>query len=326
MSEHGWSRGEPPEELGVLAHGPVLLARALDVTAGLRCVFAHRSGLHLPVVYRATGPRRHDAARWSAGHLRRWPGVDDPDRGTRYSAPRLQATLDGRTGPVDTDRVLNRHGVGVWGAEASYWIGDLPHDGRLVLTLAWPDAGLPATTTTLTLHGLDDLGTHVVPLLTWPKAGPLRTARLQLEPLRLDHAEELFAVLDDPRLHEFTGDTPPTRDHLTARVARQVPGRSPDGRTGWLNWTLRHRDDNRVLGTLQATLTRRDVPRHDADDGGLGAELAWVIGHDQQRRGYATEAAGAVVSWLAANGVGHFSAHVHPDHHASAWIHRLWVT
>ena len=37
----------------------------------------------------------------------------------------------------------------------------------------------------------------------------LESERLVLEPLRVEHAEELAPLLDDPRLHEFIGGDPP---------------------------------------------------------------------------------------------------------------------
>ena len=42
----------------------------------------------------------------------------------------------------------------------------------------------------------------------WPRARPLTTRRLMLEPLRPDHARELAPVLADPALHAFTGGEP----------------------------------------------------------------------------------------------------------------------
>jgi RimJ/RimL family protein N-acetyltransferase len=42
----------------------------------------------------------------------------------------------------------------------------------------------------------------------------------------------------------------------------------------------------------------------------------------QQRRGYAREAAGAMVTWLRDCGVDRFVAHVHPEHRASIGVAR----
>lgn len=149
----------------------------------------------------------------------------------------------------------------------------------------------------------------------WLEAAPLRSARLTLEPLRVEHAADAFDVLDDPRLHTYTGGEPATRDELHARFTRQVVGCSPDGSQGWLNWMLRRQDTGLLVGTVQATLERDS---HDA----LHAELAWVVASDQQGSGYAREAAVVVAHWLRERGVAELLAHVHPDHEASAGVAR----
>ena len=137
------------------------------------------------------------------------------------------------------------------------------------------------------------------------------TERLELEPLRLDHAPELAALLDDPELYRFTGGRPETLSEVTARLRRQVPGASPDGRQGWLNWVLRLRTAERAaVGTVQATLV------------GPEAELAWVVGTAHQGEGYAGEAAIAVRDWLRAQGIETLIAHIHPAHAASAGVAR----
>ena len=48
--------------------------------------------------------------------------------------------------------------------------------------------------------------------------------------------------------------------------------------------------------------------------------LAWVIGVPWQGRGLATEAARAMVAALGADGVDRLTAHVHPEHAASAAV------
>jgi len=148
----------------------------------------------------------------------------------------------------------------------------------------------------------------------WPGAERIETPRLTLEPLRVGHAGEMVDVLGAPALYAFTGGAPPSLERLRVRYARQAAGHSPDGRHGWLNWIARERDTRIAVGTVQATLTRRD--------GRLEAEIAWVIGVAHQRRGYATEAAGAMVRWLGAQGVQTITAHIHPDHRASMGVAR----
>ena len=51
----------------------------------------------------------------------------------------------------------------------------------------------------------------VIASAPWPRAEPLTTERLALEPLRPDHAHELAPVLADPALHAFTGGEPAPR-------------------------------------------------------------------------------------------------------------------
>ena len=142
----------------------------------------------------------------------------------------------------------------------------------------------------------------------------LESHRLVLEPLRVEHADELAPVLDDPALHQFTGGRPATRDELRRRFGRQVQGRSPDGRDEWLNWTVRERATGRAVGIAQATVTTDAV--------GRTADLAWVIATRYQGRGLATEAAGLVAAWLRARGVDRLGARIHPDHHASMAVAR----
>jgi len=47
-----------------------------------------------------------------------------------------------------------------------------------------------------------------------------------LEPLRLDHAEEVGAALRDERLHGYIGGHPATLDQLRQRYGRLVTGSS----------------------------------------------------------------------------------------------------
>ncbi|MGW5635405.1 GNAT family N-acetyltransferase, partial [Streptomyces sp. NPDC003832] len=97
------------------------------------------------------------------------------------------------------------------------------------------------------------------------------------------------------------------------RPAERICARSapPPSRTAsWHNWVLRLRAEDRLVGTVQATVT------------GDGAEIAWVVGTAWQGRGLASEAAGTLVEHLAQQGARTVVAHVHPDHAASAAVAR----
>lgn len=147
-----------------------------------------------------------------------------------------------------------------------------------------------------------------------PAAPLLAGPRLDLEPLRVRHAEEMAVVLDDPALHEFIGGEPATVEQLQRQYSGQVPGRSPDGSQRWFNWVLRRRCDRRAVGTVQATVSREDQL--------LTAEVAWVVGTAHQGRGYAKESAAAMVTWLRRCGIEAVVAHVHPEHPASQAVAR----
>ena len=147
----------------------------------------------------------------------------------------------------------------------------------------------------------------------FPAAPPLSSARLDLEPLRVEHAEETGPLLDDPGLHVFIGGGPASPAELRERYRRQTVGSSPDDSQWWLNWVARRRKDGRAVGTVQATVTRG----HE-----FTAEVAWVIATPHQGHGYAREAAGTMVDWLRDQGVATVVAHVHPDHQASQGVAR----
>jgi RimJ/RimL family protein N-acetyltransferase len=134
------------------------------------------------------------------------------------------------------------------------------------------------------------------------RAVPLRSERLALEPVAAAHADELAPLLADPDLHAFTGGEPLPLGALRDRYARLA------GAEDWLNWVVRAGTD--AVGYVQATVE------------GDAAEVAWVIGAAHQRRGYAREAAAAMVAWLRTQGVGRIAATIHPGHEASIAVAR----
>lgn len=142
-------------------------------------------------------------------------------------------------------------------------------------------------------------------------ARPISTARLDLVPLLVEHAEEMATVLDDPALHTFIGGAPETPQGLRSRYRRMVAG-SPDPAVSWLNWVVLLREEACLAGTVQATIS--------ASGHGPVAEIAWVVGTRWQGRGIAAEAARGLVAGLARQHVGTVVAHIHPEHRASAAV------
>jgi RimJ/RimL family protein N-acetyltransferase len=146
--------------------------------------------------------------------------------------------------------------------------------------------------------------------VTVPAAAPIATPRLRLDPLRVDDAAEMASVLAAPSLYAFTGGEPPGVDELRDRYAMQVEG-PPDDDDAWRNWIVREAagpGTGVAIGYVQATVT------------GDTADLAWVIGEPWQGRGYASEAAQAMVGWLGTQGVRTVTAHIHPEHDSSAAV------
>jgi RimJ/RimL family protein N-acetyltransferase len=78
----------------------------------------------------------------------------------------------------------------------------------------------------------------------------------------------------------------------------------------WHNWIVRLRAQGSAVGFVQATVTRDT------------ADVAWLIGVPWQRQRIAVEAASAVCDWLSTQGVRRLTAHIHPDHVASAKVAR----
>jgi RimJ/RimL family protein N-acetyltransferase len=147
----------------------------------------------------------------------------------------------------------------------------------------------------------------------WPPAPPLRTERLSLEPLRVDHAEEMAPLLADARLYEFTGGDPPSLERLRASYVRRVSAGGSDGRR-WCNWVVRARESGLVVGGMQAYVS--------LGEDGFAAELAWIVGREHQGRGYAREAAAAVVAWLREQAEIALIAEIHASHSASMRVAR----
>lgn len=143
------------------------------------------------------------------------------------------------------------------------------------------------------------------------EAVTIRTARLELLPVRVEYAEEMARVLGDPALHTYIGGAPESVEQLRSRYEWWSAG-SPDPMVTWLNWVIRLRSDGHLTGTVQATI--------GPEDDGVVAEVAWVVGTAWQGRGIATEVAAALVEWLAEQPVHAIIAHIHPDHAASAAV------
>ena len=130
--------------------------------------------------------------------------------------------------------------------------------------------------------------------------------RIHLVPQGEEHAGEMFDVLNDSSLHQFTGGTPPESVHaLRKRFARLATRMSPDQSEMWLNWVIITDETRHYIGYVQATVSE------------MVADIAWVIGRAYQGKGYGTEAAGLMMAALKEAGIRSFTSHIRNDHLAS---------
>ncbi len=125
-----------------------------------------------------------------------------------------------------------------------------------------------------------------------------------LESLQVEHADEMWSVLADQALYDFTGGEPPSREALAVRYRAQVGG-SGRSEERWLNWIVRRTDSGEAIGFVQATIV----------DG--VADIAWLVGVRHQGQGFAVQAARAMIGEVESLGVTSFTAHVHVDHQRS---------
>jgi RimJ/RimL family protein N-acetyltransferase len=150
--------------------------------------------------------------------------------------------------------------------------------------------------------------------MPWPRAVRLKSDRLVLEPLSIEHTDVMVNVLAPRELYRFTGGEPPSAEELRARYTRQARGQSEDGTAGWLNWITHPRNGGPPIGFVQATL-------HRAAEG-VTADLAWLVTPSAQGHGFATEAAQQVATWLHSIHMQELNALIHPEHEASAHVAR----
>jgi [ribosomal protein S5]-alanine N-acetyltransferase len=113
---------------------------------------------------------------------------------------------------------------------------------------------------------------------------PLVTERLLLRPMKPGDEDGLHAVWSHPDVLAALEEPAPwprpaSRHRLEAKMAHQE-------RHGFAVWAVLERDGSRLVGETGLQLL----------DGGPEVEVGWRIHPDVQRRGYATEAAGAAIA------------------------------
>jgi uncharacterized protein (TIGR02246 family) len=120
-----------------------------------------------------------------------------------------------------------------------------------------------------------------------PSMRSIATERLILEPQVAAHADEMFALLQDPAIYRYENEAPRSVELLRERFLRLETRASPDGAQTWLNWVVRLPAAG-LIGFVQATVHR---------DGSAG--VAYVFGSAYWGRGLAYEAVHAMLRELA---------------------------
>jgi ribosomal-protein-alanine N-acetyltransferase len=137
-------------------------------------------------------------------------------------------------------------------------------------------------------HPIHPMGPHDgLPDMLRLKQSALTTARLELEPIQLSHAKELWELFSDLRLHEFVPTEPPTLEAQQQRCMRWSRGRSPDGAEIWINWAARDKMSGSLIGHFQVGIKTDGT-----------ATIGYTVANHFQGKGYATEALRGVFDLL----------------------------
>jgi ribosomal-protein-alanine N-acetyltransferase len=97
----------------------------------------------------------------------------------------------------------------------------------------------------------------------------------------------MYELQLEPLLYTFTPHQPLTLEELETRYQKWQARRSPLGNELWLNWIARNRETLEVIGHFQAGVQT---------DG--SATIAYTVGKEFQKQGFAFEALSATIAWL----------------------------
>lgn len=111
------------------------------------------------------------------------------------------------------------------------------------------------------------------------------TARLDLIPVDAECAGELWRVLQQPNLREFQ-DIPRVTVEEFERQVRARPQTLARGATGRFEWLIRERQSGASIGWVSVRINDRTRDH---------AELGYSLVTSARRKGYATEALGALI-------------------------------
>ena len=120
----------------------------------------------------------------------------------------------------------------------------------------------------------------------------LHTERLLMRGHRVDDFDQCVAMWGDPRVTQYIGGKPSTREECWSRLLRNFGHWSA---MGFGYWVVEESTSGRFVGEVGLADLKRDVePSFD----GL-PEAGWVLASWSHGRGFATEAVRAALDWCA---------------------------
>jgi RimJ/RimL family protein N-acetyltransferase len=122
-------------------------------------------------------------------------------------------------------------------------------------------------------------------------APTIETPRLILRPHRLEDYEDCCFLTSDREAVRMIFQKPLTREDSWHRMLRFV------GHWALLGYGLLLVEE-KATGRVVGEVGLADFHRGLGDDFDPYPEMAWMLSHDVHGRGYATEAAGAALSWM----------------------------
>lgn len=120
-------------------------------------------------------------------------------------------------------------------------------------------------------------------------APTLATDRLSIEPMSRDHWEEYAAAWTDPRMTEFIGGEPRSRNISWGKMLQGI-GLWP--LFGYGYWSFIERESGKFVGNGGLAQFERGIM--ELDD---YPEAGWAFAPDAWGKGYATEAMTAILGW-----------------------------
>jgi RimJ/RimL family protein N-acetyltransferase len=137
----------------------------------------------------------------------------------------------------------------------------------------------------------------------------LTTQRLSIEPMSMDHWEDYAAAWADPRMTEFIGGEPRSRNISWGKMLQGI-GLWP--LFGYGYWSFVERDSGQFVGNGGLAQFERGIPELDGYP-----EAGWAFAPDAWGKGYATEAMTAILEWADENALPETRCIIDPGNAAS---------